>query len=531
MSDRRWRRPEPTVFTGCARGPLIASVVALAARAIDPALEARSWFRFFFTFPLTTSGSALARGAGAFPRCACAARRYATSRAIRRRAFERHLARSRSRHALPGARETAAYIVGMRDTHELQTIPDDELLRRLADLLGQSRRSEADLVAHVGEVDARRLYAREASPSMFVYCTEVLHLSEAEAYLRIAAARASREHPVLLEMLADGRLHLTAIAKLAPHLTSGNREALLNRAVHKSKRQVEELIAEVAPRPDAPALMRKLPEPRVGVPCPPPPSNSARTEWPHSHSSVWTEDGDLRTASRRSPDCRGAALAGWSYPRRHRAPVVAGRHPGPRRSSPSLRAATRSSSPPPPSSTTSSSGSAASCAPRYPTATSPRSSSRPSPRSSNGSKRGGSPGRRPPERPSPPARRPLQDEHSLRRLEKALRRPRPGQASPAPGGTSRRTRHIPAAVRRAVYERDGGRCAYVDGQGRRCPARDRLEYHHRHPFGHGGRHSVDGISLLCQAHNLHLAEVDYGREAMRRHRRSRTESRSLDLQT
>ena len=61
--------------------------------------------------------------------------------------------------------------------------------------------------------------AREASPSMFAYCTEVLHLSEAEAYFRIAAARASRKHPVLLSMLADGRLHLTAIAKLAPHLT------------------------------------------------------------------------------------------------------------------------------------------------------------------------------------------------------------------------------------------------------------------------------------------------------------------------
>ena len=66
---------------------------------------------------------------------------------------------------------------------------------------------------------------------MFAYATEVLHLSDAEAYLRIAAARASREHPILLVMLADGRLHLTAIAKLAPHLTAENREALLTRAL------------------------------------------------------------------------------------------------------------------------------------------------------------------------------------------------------------------------------------------------------------------------------------------------------------
>ena len=61
-------------------------------------------------------------------------------------------------------------------------------------------------------------------------------------------------------MLGDGRLHLTGIAKLAPYLTAENRDVLLQRATHRSKRQIEELIAEIAPRPDAPALMRKLPE-------------------------------------------------------------------------------------------------------------------------------------------------------------------------------------------------------------------------------------------------------------------------------
>src|SRR5258706_14600308 len=96
--------------------------------------------------------------------------------------------------------------------------------------------------------------------SMFACCMDVLHLSEAEAYLRIAAARASREHPVLLTMLGDGRLHLTAIDKLAPHLTRGNRDRLLERATHKSKRQILELIAEIAPRPDVAVMIRKLPE-------------------------------------------------------------------------------------------------------------------------------------------------------------------------------------------------------------------------------------------------------------------------------
>src|SRR5262245_47386254 len=149
----------------------------------------------------------------------------------------------------------------MEHARALTALSDDALLFRLGELLGQSRRAEAEIVAHIGEVDARRLYAREAAPSMFAYCTEVLYLSEAEAYLRITVARASREHPVLLEMLGDGRLHLSGIAKLAPHLNPGNRDAVLARAAHSSKRAIEELVAELAPRPDAPTLVRKLPQP------------------------------------------------------------------------------------------------------------------------------------------------------------------------------------------------------------------------------------------------------------------------------
>ena len=143
------------------------------------------------------------------------------------------------------------------------TISDDELLRRLSELLQKSRRVESELVAHIGEVDARRLYAREAAPSMFAYCTEVLKLSEHEAYLRIAVARASRTHPVLLEMLAEGRLPLSVIARLAPHLTEANRDTVLARAEGKSKRQIEELVAELSPKPDVPATVRKLPERQV----------------------------------------------------------------------------------------------------------------------------------------------------------------------------------------------------------------------------------------------------------------------------
>ena len=81
------------------------------------------------------------------------------------------------------------------------------------------------------------------------------------------------------------------------------------------------------------------------------------------------------------------------------------------------------------------------------------------------------------------------------------------------------SRRVPAAVRQAVWQRDGGRCRYVDASGRRCSARERLEFHHRHPYGYGGDVSIDNVSLLCHTHNQYLADIDYGTSQMEAHRR------------
>jgi len=69
---------------------------------------------------------------------------------------------------------------------------------------------------------------------------------------------------MLLVTLGDGRLHLTGISKLAPYLTESNRDSVLSRAAYKSKRKIEELVAEISPKPDVPRTMRKLPA-RPGV--------------------------------------------------------------------------------------------------------------------------------------------------------------------------------------------------------------------------------------------------------------------------
>jgi len=86
--------------------------------------------------------------------------------------------------------------------------------------------------------------------------------------------------------------------------------------------------------------------------------------------------------------------------------------------------------------------------------------------------------------------------------------------------TTPKSRYIPAAVRRVVHERDGGRCTYRDKHGKRCTKRDALEFQHKKPFGRGGPHSPEVVTLHCEVHNALMAEEDYGKEMMARFRRS-----------
>ena len=95
------------------------------------------------------------------------------------------------------------------------------------------------------------------------HCVQKLHLSEHAAYLRIEAARSAQRFSTILERLADGSLHLTAVSLLGPHLTVANHVDLLDLAKHRSKRDVEQLIARVRPQPDVPAVIRRLPAPET----------------------------------------------------------------------------------------------------------------------------------------------------------------------------------------------------------------------------------------------------------------------------
>jgi hypothetical protein len=143
---------------------------------------------------------------------------------------------------------------------------DHDLLAEVKRLATGERHATTHLVASLMEVDARRLYLGEGYSSLFTYCTQVLHLSEHAAYGRIEAARASRRFPRILELLAQGSITLTAVGLLAPHLTADNHVELLSSAIHKSKREIEHLVAQIHPRPDVKTSVRKLPTPPALAP-------------------------------------------------------------------------------------------------------------------------------------------------------------------------------------------------------------------------------------------------------------------------
>jgi len=127
----------------------------------------------------------------------------------------------------------------------MHRLSDDELLARVKQLVRREGEATANLVAHLAELDARRLYLSEGCSSLFVNCTQILHLSEHAAFNRIEAARAARKFPVILALLASGALHLAAVRLLAPHLTAENHAELLQTARHRSKRDLEILVARV----------------------------------------------------------------------------------------------------------------------------------------------------------------------------------------------------------------------------------------------------------------------------------------------
>ncbi len=306
-----------------------------------------------------------------------------------------------------------------------------EAVRRLA---VEERAATARLIAHLAEVDARRLYLGQGYASMFTWCTGALRLSEHAAYARIECARLVRRLPAVLVALEQGDVTLTAACLLAPALTRENCDDLLGRARHRSRREVEVLVAALRPKPDAPAIVRKLPEPKHLTPA----VLRAETPAPDATPAARLSQPSTPSAAVRPPVV--APLA----PERYRIQVTVSRNTYDK-----LRRA-------------------------------------------QGLSRHAVPN-------GDPA---VLIDRALTLLVAELERVRFG-ATTKPRATmpgASRGRHVPAAVKRAVWARDDGRCGFVGVDGR-CGERGRLEFHHVVPFAAGGATTIDNLQLRCRAHN------------------------------
>jgi 5-methylcytosine-specific restriction endonuclease McrA len=395
----------------------------------------------------------------------------------------------------------------MLPTHHVTNLADAALHSELKRLTGSSNALTAQLLAHLGELEARGIYRERACSSLYTYCVYELRLSEDEAQRRCRAARLARQFPVLLDMLQDASIHLTGILLLGPHLTPENQAELLPRARYRTKRELERLIAEIAPCSDVATSLQPCDEPRP------------------AERSFEAEPLIVEKRPRATWAAVVRALAG---PVRHLQTGLG-----------------RDQAPPPPDLEESTIDPAS---PLF-TGTKTRSTP-PLPVSSRS------------EQPSGPryrvqftadqayldllerARDLLQHELPNRDLvevqrralellvEKRLKskcattdRPRSPKPAAKPSKRTKDTRYIPAAVRRAVWQRDQACCAYVDERGQRCAETAGLEFHHQDPHAHGGPATEANIALRCRAHNDLAAEHDFGRTFILRHRQRNTEPR------
>ncbi len=120
------------------------------------------------------------------------------------------------------------------------------------------RKATALLLAHLAVIEARELHVLRGYSSMFDFCVRGLGMSEGTAHRAISGTRAAHRYPLVLEMLADGRLHLSGLSLLAPHLTAENHEKLLEEAAGKTKASIRAVLARWFPKPDVPDRVQPL---------------------------------------------------------------------------------------------------------------------------------------------------------------------------------------------------------------------------------------------------------------------------------
>src|SRR5450432_412579 len=134
----------------------------------------------------------------------------------------------------------------MRDRYRLGGVGNSELLAALSELVRRENDAMSDLLAHLAELDERRLFLDLGFSSLFAYCTEKLGFCKSSAGRRIAVARVCKKYPEAFVRVARGELQRSVLSLLGPHLNPENAAKLFEACVRKSCEQVEELLANTA---------------------------------------------------------------------------------------------------------------------------------------------------------------------------------------------------------------------------------------------------------------------------------------------
>jgi 5-methylcytosine-specific restriction endonuclease McrA len=365
-------------------------------------------------------------------------------------------------------------------SYSLRHLSDELLSTGLDTSATDDRLANATLLAHIAEFDRRGLCAPTQYPSMFRYCVGHLRMSEDMAYKRVRTAKVARMFPGVFVAIADGRLNLSGVTLLSKHLTRANGRELLAAAVNRSRAEIQEMLARRFPATAAtagPASVAADATPSAGAAADAPLLASPPAELLASASA---ENG--REPQQFSP-----------VPGRVENTGVFGA-PAPN-TLPELQLRVTPIAPG-----------------RYELVAVIDQAAHDRLMGSKDLLGHAVPGGALVEVLQRAIA--LQHEHLRKRRCAATDRPRTTLNGATPR-QARNPRQIPAAVCRAVWERDGGRCAYVSADGHRCEARSHLELDHIVPVAKGGESTVENLRLLCREHNRHVAEREFGRDHMK----------------
>lgn len=388
----------------------------------------------------------------------------------------------------------------------LKHVSDAGLRRDLGVLLASDAWTEARIVAHLAEVDRRKLYSRDGYSCLFNYCQGQLGLSESQAFHRMTAARLARHFPVVFEMIEQRRIHLSGLVELRDFLGPDNHRELLESAAGKSKRQIKELLAARFPGEAMPDAVRKLPAGRIApliapatlrneqapkpVEATPPPSLSqegvAVPLFDPVTGEVFSRADETEAKAGQMAPPQGAPItppdiryriqfdAGSALKAKLELARALSSHSNPRGDLETLferaldayveQLQKR----------------------RFAQVRRPRVKvAKSEPSTTSGTEASADANAR-----------------SVRQLERTRTR--------MLGRRSEQRAHLSHETRRAVVEQSGMRCSFVAPNGKRCDEQAFLQFHHEHPWSRHGSDAAENLALRCASHNRLLAEQDFG---------------------